>query len=921
MSVSLHLVREVFQDASISMLMSLADSQSPWVKEQIYVKASSPIQHISAMDEATMRAFCGLDLTPSLFQKIVSSVLQKVLMEDDGFRQTATGKALLVQKERENTQSNSDDNDSSLPSDFVQVWQTKSTEKGPTAKKDRLFDVLSEAVEQQRSRELKSDVGSSPSSDEVSVQIDDVEKETMDEFGPYKSELDYLEDQISLMNKEASLIYVKRKMNESADDEPVVDEDEEYWRPRRASKDDPHREIKRRKDSEQLERTIQQLRDKIGNKLVASRRESGHKFRLEELCVALELKQFEKFCILELAKSVIMPREERRYGRMIMEGGRAAPIGYLIERFSDSLEEKMKARSFFYKSSTLIQEGILTISQHDFMSDLTSCRVELDRRLFDYIVGLDTEMSEVVEGSHLYLPDVNLDDVVLPTETKQRVVNAILNFDKVKRTYNELQIDRKITYGLGQVFLFHGASGTGKTMLANAMASKLQKKILLVNFPDLGSNSSGAIIKFLFREARINRALLFFDECEKLFLDRGKGGQSVTMILSELERFDGLCILATNRAHDLDEAMHRRISLAVEFRKPDHILREEIWKTLMPPEVPLDRDEVDFGLLARKYELTGGLIKNVWLQSISLMVQRGGNKITADDLMQAASEQVIGQLSGEDFDCRVIPTCGLESMVLSPDLTDSLNSIVHHTKAQAVLHGQWGCDKIHRSSMGISALFTGLPGTGKTMAAEAIGFELGRPLLVVNVAELVSKWVGDTAKNIKAVFVDAKKRDAILVFDEGEALFSRRCGDTSSSTARHDTMNVALLLQSIEQFPGVCIVITNQKHIIDEAFFRRFRLVLDFGKPDIAAREKMWKMLVPKDTPLSSDVSFSDLAARFELCGGDMKNAFLCAATQAALRPTAANRILTTDDLVRACQAEQRKLERCTAGSALDMYS
>ena len=790
-------------------------------------------------------------------------------------------------------------------------------------KKDRLFDVLSVATEKQREREVVTQAAEakkeSPiSSDHGSVEADDVQKETMDEFGPYKSELDYLEDQILLADKTATLICMKNKLNRPSDDD-YEDEDEMFYHPRR-KKNDPSRDIKRRKDIEQLERTVQQLQDKISTKLAASRREAGSEFRLEQLCRALELGQFEKNCILELVKSVIMPNQDRRWGRVIESGDRSAAVGYLIERFCESLEEKMKARSFFYKTNALIQEGILTISQNDFMTDLTSCRVELDRRLFDYIVGLDTEMSEVVEGSHLYLPDVNLEDVVLPSETKQRVVEAIMHFDQVKDAYNELEIDRKITYGLGQVLLFYGASGTGKTMMVNAVASKLQKKVLLVNFPDLGSNSSGAIIKFLFREARINRALLFFDECEKLFLDRSKGGSSVTMILSEMERFDGLCILATNRACDLDEAMHRRISLAVEFRKPDHILREEIWKTLMPPKVPLNGDTIDFGLLARKYELTGGLIKNAWLQSIGLMVQRDGDKITQEDLMQAACEQVLGQLSSEDFDCRVVPTCGLDSMVLAPELIDALNSIVHHTKAQSVLLSQWGFDKIHRSTMGISALFTGPPGVGKIMAAEAIGFELGRPLLVVNVAELVSKWVGEMGKNIKAVFVDAKKRDAILVFDEAEAIFGHRSDNSSSSTARHDIMNVGLLLQSIEHFPGICIVITNQKHVIDEAFFRRFRLVLDFDKPDRLAREKMWKLLVPADTPLSSDVSFCDLAHRFELCGGDMKNAFLCAATQAALRTDATKRIVTMGDLERACHAEQNKMGKYY-GTGQDIYS
>jgi SpoVK/Ycf46/Vps4 family AAA+-type ATPase len=152
----------------------------------------------------------------------------------------------------------------------------------------------------------------------------------------------------------------------------------------------------------------------------------------------------------------------------------------------------------------------------------------------------------------------------------------------------------------------YGASGTGKTMLANAIATTAKKKVLLVNFPEIPNNSSAAIIKMLFREASINNALLFFDECESLFMKRDglRGGTSVNMILSEIERFDGLCIMATNRPCDLDDALHRRISLAVEFKKPDHIMREEIWKKLRPPKAPLE-DDIDFGLLAQKYELSG----------------------------------------------------------------------------------------------------------------------------------------------------------------------------------------------------------------------------------------------------------------------------------------------------------------------------
>ena len=253
-------------------------------------------------------------------------------------------------------------------------------------------------------------------------------------------------------------------------------------------------------------------------------------------------------------------------------------------------------------------------------------------------------------------------------------------------------------------------------MMANAIASKLGVKMLLINFPDFGTNSSGAIIKFLFREARINKALIFFDECESLFMSRKKqgGNGSINMLLTELERFDGICILATNLAHDLDEAMHRRISLSIEFQKPDHIMREKLWKAIMPPKLPVD-ENVNFSLLGRKYELVGGTVKNAWIQSISIMIQRGGSKVTMEDLEQSASEQVRNQLSSEEFDRRVVPEKGTDTMVLDETITESLNSITQYSKAQSVLFGQWGFDKIHRSTSGISVLFHGVPGTGQVL--------------------------------------------------------------------------------------------------------------------------------------------------------------------------------------------------------------
>ena len=235
-----------------------------------------------------------------------------------------------------------------------------------------------------------------------------------------------------------------------------------------------------------------------------------------------------------------------------------------------------------------------------------------------------------------------------------------------------------------------------------------------------------------------------------------------------------------------------------------------------------------------------------------------------------------------------------------------------------VLFGQWGFDKIHRSSSGISVMLHGVPGTGKTMAAEAIGFDLGRPLLVVNVAELVSKWVGETGSNIKKIFASAKSKDAVLVFDEAESLFGSRQSSSGGSTSRHDNLNVGLLLQYIENFTGVCVVITNMKDSIDEAFFRRFRFVLEFKLPDAEAREKIWKSTCPDQCPISKDVDFGELARRYAMSGGGVKNSLLRAATTAALRDGGKHE-LTMADLKEACKGEEEKMGN--KAQDLTMYS
>jgi SpoVK/Ycf46/Vps4 family AAA+-type ATPase len=190
---------------------------------------------------------------------------------------------------------------------------------------------------------------------------------------------------------------------------------------------------------------------------------------------------------------------------------------------------------------------------------------------------------------------------------------------------------------------------------------------------------------------------------------------------------------------------------------------------------------------------------------------------------------------------------------------------------------------------------------------------------VVNTAQLISKWMGEAEKNIQAVFEDAEKSNAVLLFDEAEGLFGSRTSSELSN--RTYTMCTGLLLQHIENHAGICIVVTNMKEMIDEAFLRRFRFVLHFEIPNNGQREHIWKAMIPEECPLALDVSVRDLA-KYELAGGDIKNALLHAATRAALRGDNEDNKLTMDDLVFACDAElAKKNEQKQSERSGSMYS
>jgi len=630
-----------------------------------------------------------------------------------------------------------------------------------------------------------------------------------------------------------------------------------------------------------------------------TRRLGGWEPRAEQLARHRGLDDFDKHILLLLA-GLSGALEFRN--ALEMRRPASVEIGELLMMFFEDTSEQVRRRRHFYRDAPLVRDRLIAIDDTVLARDLLGQDVRLDPRMAEYLLGIEAEDSNLVEGSHLYRPAVALDRVVLPEGTKQLVVRTVEQYPRFLEVRKRSGLDELVPTGSGIVLLFHGPSGTGKTMLANALAAHIGKRILLVNFPTIGTMGSDDTLRFLFREARIHDAVLFFDECEGIFQAREQN-PGMSLILTEIERHDGLVILATNRPFELDEAMRRRITLSVAFTPPDAQQRERIWLAHVPAGMKL-ADDPDFRGLAYRYELTGGLIKNAVVTALSMASSRDGDDpvVRADDFETGARLQVQNRFGPSAHD-EAVPKRGLAALVVPASARLLLEQIVGFEKARRTLANEWGFASHMESGSGVTALFYGHPGTGKSLAAEAVAYELGRPLRRVNAARVVSMWVGEGAKRIEELFQEARGSEAVLVFDEADALFAGRTG-VASSTDRYANLDVAILLREMERFPGVAILTTNIVENLDAAFRRRLRFVVEFPVPDAAAREALWRMHLPPEAPVASDVDLSRLAVQYDLTGAQIRNAAIKAAAQAAMRPDV-ERVICQADLAAAARAER----------------
>ena len=613
-------------------------------------------------------------------------------------------------------------------------------------------------------------------------------------------------------------------------------------------------------------------------------RAPGQDEPLSRLSERFELSAFELKCVL----LGLGHRIEPKMSSLVASAGRdlfsrALTVRLAIEKFSHDAVEQIRARRAFSPAGALIRHRIVALGSVEAGASegLLARRFELTQPTVRYLLQEDELSDSVARLARLERPQVSLLNVIIDPDEMTQARELVEHHASYRKLISEWGFDRILPYGRGLTLLFSGPPGTGKTLLAHALASHVGRPIISLSAADLPENDGveGAL-RDLFSEATMRDAIVLIDECEALL---GKADRRKATTFKAIEGFEGILLMTTNHPERLDEGVDRRVIYNLTFEIPDSDIRRQIWEVHLPPEVPLEGD-IDLAALANTYDFAGGIIKNAILVAVNRALARSPDRpaLTMALLDEGCRSQLHYAL--EDLTVRTTTHLRLDDIILPAKARRKVEEMLAAIRNRSVVLNRWGFGKKLVTGKGIIALFDGPPGTGKTLCAEIIAGEFDRPIYRVNIPEVVSKWVGETEKHIRQIFQQARISHAMLLFDEADSLFSSRVSEGKSATDRYANMEVNLLLQEIERFPGVCILTTNFYGALDRALIRRVQFRVTFEEPDVEQRQRIWEVLLPPEAPVDKGVSFRQVAERYDLTGGMIKNALLRAAYWAAER-------------------------------------
>jgi len=561
-----------------------------------------------------------------------------------------------------------------------------------------------------------------------------------------------------------------------------------------------------------------------------------------------------------------------------------------------SVRARLRHRAHFGPESPLVRHALLRLVPDSGQNQppLLAQSLRLDEQIVRLLLGqtgLDSRLAPVCRRIEA-APTV--DDWPLDPEARRALPTLVL---RARRRLEPLRI------------YFRGVEGAGKQTTAAALAAIGGLPLLSA---DMGRAMATAPdftewLRLLFREAWLLDCVLYLDGIDAIRAP--EHAPAWRALLEALDSDHRVTILGGSLPW-VPTGRGPVGVFEVHFPVPDASRRRTAWLTALSKSRSalsrpgangwasqnLDELAARFRLLPYQIEGAVGTARNqvLWrLAASSLELASWGDEDNPDeedadapdaqDLFAAARGQ-----SGHDLAAlarKIVPCHGWDDLILPPKTSDQLREICDHARYGEVVYDRWGFGRKLSLGKGLNVLFCGAPGTGKTLAADVIANALGLDLYKIDLSRIVSKYIGDTEKNLDRVFSSAESANAVLHFDEADTL----CGKRSQVKDAHDryaNIEVGYLLQKMEEYAGIAILSTNLRSSMDEAFTRRLRFIVEFPFPEESDRYRIWKGHFPAEAPCASDIDLEFLARQFRIAGGPIRNIVLNASFLAAAAGT-----------------------------------
>lgn len=613
-----------------------------------------------------------------------------------------------------------------------------------------------------------------------------------------------------------------------------------------------------------LSKTLQEMRQTIDQKIAASYSQ-GINLRLVEYTHLFKLTATE----LEIILLCLIVKLDSFHQKLCINlqgdiNTKYLTVEFILNLLSTNLSEKIKLRNLFDEQAVLLKNQLVELVQKSdaYSHGLFQQEVILDDHLLAYLFGQTKLNKKLLMIADLQYPQQALKALVLP-ETTSTLMHSLLNTPSAFCLY------------------LQGPLGTGKHTIAKALCTDLKRSMLSVDVQALINQEPSSWLtyfKLSLREAILNDAIICYQSFDLLFADAYK--QHYKTIIKLLSTYTKTFVLTGELNWGPRTFITNQLFVKHLIPKLTTEERQQLWchakQQLLPVNCSIDVSEV-----TKRFQLSPGQIfaAVAHIKHDFSLQQLQPSLIKPLDLYQACQNQATHQLNTVAKRVKIINQ--RKDIILPIKTSAAIDDIINYVKNYALVYETWGFENKLSIGKGLNALFAGPPGTGKTMAAEVIAGSLNLELYKIDLSAVVSKYIGETEKNLSFIFNEAETSNAILFFDEADALFSKR-SEVKNAHDRNSNMEVSYLLQRIEAYQGIVILATNFKRNIDDAFLRRLHFIVDFPFPTPVERLQIWQNIWPSKVQLANDIDLNKIATSLEMAGGNIRNIALTAAFKAA---------------------------------------